>query len=219
MASLTNRCRRQAWGIFVDAGRLARSDKELLIILPCLRQYSASPVALNVSVIVHHPALTNASWREKTILLLMPVTSPPHTFLLFFSSSPSKLPCCSPFHLRQPSSTSSHLSQSIPHKITRWHARCCPGNHCYTTVAWSPSSDKPRAQHACVLQSLGTRHLREVVKGWREGWGWEGHALTAAVRPVFYLMVPPRWTLWPLFCSKNIRDVEKKKVALLVLLQ
>lgn len=83
--------------------------------------------------------------------------------------------CRNPFHLTPPLP---YLLSS--QSITRWHRWRCPGNHLYTTVAWSPSTNKPRAQQGfCTAQKRNTAPERRN-KRLEARSGVEGHTLAAA---------------------------------------
>lgn len=98
--------------------------------------------------------------------------------------------CCHNLTFPIPLTPPPNLSQSILHEITRWHGRRCPGNHCYTTVAWSPSANKPRAQQGFSVAEGRRRYERRGNKRLEGGSGVEGQTLTAAALSCFHLTMP-----------------------------
>lgn len=105
------------------------------------------------------------------------------------SSTPPAATTISPSPSPSSSSSSSNLSQSILHEITRWHGRRCPGNHRYTTVAWSPSTNKPRAQYGFCVAENKKKVWKRGNKRLEGGSGVEGQTLAAAALPPFNLMI------------------------------
>lgn len=164
----------------------AWAKEGLLIIHSSLGQHWASPKAQSVTVIIHYPTLMWA-WREKTSHAPEHPPTPMFPAQSFQSSSSANppLPISQPSHLPHPlpssspcfssSSSSSYLSQSILHEITRWHRRRCPGNHCYTTVARPPCANMPRAQWGiCATERIRRGYeKKEEIKGWMKGRGWK----------------------------------------------
>lgn len=110
----------------------------------------------------------------------------------------------------------SRRSQSVLHEITRWHG-CCPGNHGCTTVAWSPSTNKPRTQQGFA------ENKQQAWEGWNRrlegGSGVKGHTAAAAALPQFNLMKPSKMASLPgaqqRWCrteDMEIRTLERKQI-------
>lgn len=89
-----------------------------------------------------------AVWGNIASAFQMFVTSPHPRSIL-----PHQTVSCQ-HRLTFPTPPPADRSQSILHEITRWHRQRRPGNHRYTTVAWSPSTNKPGAQRGfCVAEN------------------------------------------------------------------
>lgn len=182
---LPNRVRRQGLSVFAASSLPSlRKDFSLCVLSSDTWPHPKHQVSVWLFTTLQHQA-SGVSKHQMHLSIF--VTPSPPSFLsnllspLLFIKHPSTTPFCrNPFHLTPPLP---YLLSS--QSITRWHRWRCPGNHLYTTVAWSPSTNKPRAQQGfCTAQKRNTAPERRN-KRLEARSGVEGHTLAAAALPRF----------------------------------